>query len=93
MLAQDSVIGEISDGTLLAFSAFDSIVFFVCMAWVSTLLFGAAAAVILRSTVLPTWTGAVAALAALATPIGGLWIIVDGDPAGPVAALSFIGAF
>lgn len=91
VLAQESVIEEISDGTLLAFSAFDSIVFFVCMAWASTLLFGAAAVVIFRSTVLPTWTGAVAALAALATPVGGLWIVVDGDPAGPVAGVSLVG--
>jgi hypothetical protein len=63
----------------------------VCMAWATTLTFGAAAVVIFRSTVLPTWTGAVAALAALATPVGGMWIITDGDPAGPVAGLSLIG--
>jgi hypothetical protein len=90
-LAQESVIEEISDGTLLAFSALDTVVFFVCMAWATTLVFGAAAVVIFRSTVLPTWTGAVAALAALATPMGGMWIITDGDPAGPVAGLSLIG--
>jgi hypothetical protein len=85
VLAQEAVIEEISDGTLLAFSAFDSIVFFVCMSWAATLFYGAAAVVIFRSAVLPTWTGALAALAALAAPVGGLWIIVDGDPAGPVA--------
>lgn len=90
-LAQESVIEEISDGTLLAFSAFDSIVFFVCMAWASTLFLGAAAVVIFRSTVFPTWTGIVAAVAALATPVGGLWILTDGDPAGPVAGVSLIG--
>jgi hypothetical protein len=92
VLAQDPVIEEISDGALLAFSAFDSIVFFVCMAWASTLFYGAAAVVIVRSTAIPTWTGALAGLAAVATPIGGLWIITDGDPAGPVAGISFIGA-
>ena len=91
VLAQESVIEEIADGTLLAFSAFDSIVFFVCMAWASTLFLGAAAVVIFRSTVLPTWTGVVAAVAALATPVGGLWILTDGDPAGPVAGISLIG--
>ena len=91
VLAEESVIGEISDGTLLAFSAFDSIVFFVCMAWASVLLYGAAAVVIVRSPILPTWTGVVAVVAALATPVGGLWIIVDGDPAGPVAGIGLIG--
>lgn len=91
VLAQESVIEEISDGTLLAFSAFDTIWFLVCMAWASTLFLGAAAAVILRSTVLPTWTGVVAAVAAVATPVGGLWILIDGDPAGPVAGISLIG--
>ena len=91
VLAQESVIEEIADGTLLAFSAFDSIVFFVCMAWASTLFLGAAAVVIFRSTVLPTWTGVLAAVAALATPVGGLWIVTDGDPAGPVAGISFVG--
>lgn len=85
VLAQESVIEEISDGTLLAFSAFDSIVFFVCMSWASVLFLGAAAVVIFRSAVLPTWTGVLAALAAVASPVGGLWIIVDGDPAGPLA--------
>lgn len=90
-LSQESVIEEISDGSLLAFSALDSVVFFVCMAWASTLLYGAAAVVILRSTVLPTWTGVVAALAAVATPVGGLWIIADGDPAGPVSGIGLVG--
>jgi hypothetical protein len=47
--------------------------------------------VIFRSTVLPTWTGVLAAVAALATPVGGLWILADGDPAGPVAGISLIG--
>lgn len=91
VLAQEAVIEEISDGTLLAFSAFDSIVFFVCMAWASTLFFGSAAVVIFRSTVLPIWTGALAAFAAVASPVGGLWAIVDGDPAGPITVVGFIG--
>jgi hypothetical protein len=41
--------------------------------------------------VLPTWTGVLAAVAAVATPVGGLWILTDGDPAGPVAGISLVG--
>ena len=59
--------------------------------WASVLLYGPAAVVIVRSPILPTWTGVVAVVAALATPVGGLWIIVDGDPAGPVAGIGLIG--
>lgn len=60
------------------------------LSWTGIVVQFAAAAVVVRSTVLPTWTGVVAALAAPATPVGGLWIVVDGDPAGPVAGISFI---
>jgi hypothetical protein len=91
VLAQEAVIEEISDGTLLAFSAFDSIVFFVCMSWASALFFGAAAVVIFRSAILPIWTGALAALAAVVLPVSGLWIVVDGDPAGPLAGVGLLG--
>lgn len=91
VLAQEAVIEEISDGTLLAFSAFDSIVFFVCMSWASALFFGAAAVVVFRSAMLPTWTGALAALAAVISPVSGLWIVVDGDPAGPLAGVGLLG--
>lgn len=90
VLAQESVIEEISDGTLLAFSALDTVVFFVCMQWASTLFSGAAAVVILRSKVLPTWLGAIAALSAILGPVSGLWIVVDGDPAGPLAGIGFV---
>lgn len=69
----------LSDDALVALARFDTLIFLGLMPWALALFLAAASIVILRSGVLPKWTGWLGTAGALLSVIGALWIFGEND--------------
>ena len=81
VLAQEDILAELTDGTVLALNALDQILFFAMMNWAAAIFLIGASVVILRSGVMATWIGWLGVVLALAGVIASLWTF-SGDSGG-----------
>lgn len=94
VLAQDTILDVVSDDTLQALAALDTMIFFQIMNWPTAIFLIGASVVIIQSGVLPRWLGWAGVVIALAGVVSGLWIF-SGDPngalGGGLGGVAFIG--
>lgn len=81
VLAQEDILVDLTDGTVLALNALDQILFFAMMNWAGALFVVGASIVILRSSVMATWIGWLGVVLAVAGVVAPLWTF-SGDSGG-----------
>lgn len=93
VLAQEDILAELSDGTVLAINAMDQILFFAMLNWAAAIFLVGASIVILQSGVMAKWIGWLGVVLAAAGVIGSLWTF-SGDSGGFFAipgTIAFLG--
>lgn len=94
VLGQEDILAVVSDETLRALNAFDTIIFFSIMNWPQAIFLLGASVVIIQSGVMPKWIGWLGGVLAVLGPISSLWIFSgdnEGFLGGVVGTVSFLG--